>query len=262
MKGAIDIDISSLILFCLLFIIPVLTFKYLRIRKVGDLIISAIRMIVQLSLVGLYLGYIFKLNDFWINLCWIFIMILIANASIMHQIQLSWKKLSFYTIPAYLITVGFVFLCFLIVFDFKVISNSRYIIPLGGMILGNLLRSNVVGLSRFYTSLRRREIEYIQNISLGATLNEAIKPFVKEAYIAAMAPQIATLATIGLVALPGMMTGQILGGSTPITAIKYQIMIMTAIYRTTSISVLLAIQFSKKSAFEEYLRLNRDIFVK
>jgi len=123
------------------------------------------------------------------------------------------------------------------------------------MVLGNILRSNVIGLDRFYSELGRREHEYIHYIFLGASFKEAVKPFLREAFKAAVTPQIATLATIGLVALPGMMTGQILGGSSPSVAIKYQIMIMIAIFVSVSISTFLSIYFSTKLSFDKFGRL-------
>ncbi|MBN1327603.1 MAG: ABC transporter permease [Candidatus Cloacimonetes bacterium] len=260
MNSTYDIPIQSLIFYVFLFIIPVMIFKYLKIRKVKSLIISIARMVFQLSMVGVYLGYIFHLNNIFINIGWIVLMIFVANISILDQSGLSIRKLSYYTIPAYFITVVVVLASFLIIFSTDTIFSARYLIPLGGMVLGNLLRSNIVGLDRFFSELRKRENEYIQYISLGAQRSEAVIPFLREAYKAAMAPQIAGLAIMGLVALPGMMTGQILGGSSPMLAIKYQIMIMTAIFVTTSVSVLLALIFSMNSAFDSFGRFRKDIF--
>jgi putative ABC transport system permease protein len=67
---------------------------------------------------------------------------------------------------------------------------------------------------------------------------------------------------MGLVALPGMMTGQILGGSSPAVAIKYQLMIMVAIFLTSSLSSFLVIMVSSLKSFDAYGRLNKDIFLK
>lgn len=170
-------------------------------------------------------------------------------------------RLLLVTFPAYAISVIFVLASFMIVFPLSTIIHARYLIPLGGMVLGNLLRGNIIGFDRFYTGLQRREYEYIHYVTLGATRWEAVRPFMREAYRAAMAPQIAGMATIGLVALPGMMTGQILGGSTPTVAIKYQIMIMVAIYVTMALSVFLALVASTWVTFDCYGRLRRTFFV-
>ena len=89
---------------------------------------------------------------------------------------------------------------------------------------------------------------------------EATLPFLRDAFQSALAPTVATIATIGLVSLPGMMTGVILGGANPMTAIKYQIAIMLAILSGTAITVFLAIRMTMKNSFTPYGMLDRRIF--
>lgn len=260
MNEAFDISIIKLAFYLLLFTVPVIFFKFLKLKLTKDLIIAIIRMVAQLTLVALYLEYIFKLNNPLINVAWVLVMIIVANIAVIKQGGLTISKIFFHTLPAYLITASFIFLSLLFLFNFEILISARYLIPLIGMVLGNILRSNVVGMDRFYSELDKREHEYIHYISMGARPVEAVKPFIREAFKAAAAPQIATMSTIGLVSLPGMMTGQILGGSSPITAIKYQIVIMTAIFVAVTISVYFAIYFSQKAAFDEYNRLDRSIY--
>ena len=142
----------------------------------------------------------------------------------------------------------------------NVIFSSRYIIPLEGMILGNLLKCNIIGIDRFFSEVRKRKDEYILYVSLGANHNEALKPFWNSAYRAAVKPQLAALSTMGLVALPGMMTGQMLGGSDPVEAVKYQILIMLAIFASASFSVFLNLYYSKKIVFDPFGRVRDNIF--
>lgn len=255
MDGAFDISVLSLLSFLILLTLPVLTFRYLKLKLTRNLIIATSRMIIQLAFVAVYLEYIFKLNSTFVNFAWILIMIFAANMTILRQSGLPLKKFSVYTFLPCAMTVFFILLSFLLVFRPQTLLSARYMVPLAGMLLGNILTSSVVGMERFYSELRKRENEYIQYVSLGASLQEAVKPFLREAYRASMAPQIAGLATMGLVALPGMMTGQILGGSSPTVAIKYQIMIMVAIFVAASSSVVLTISLSKKAAFDELGRL-------
>jgi putative ABC transport system permease protein len=138
--------------------------------------------------------------------------------------------------------------------------DARYLIPIIGMVLGNCLRSNVLSLERFYSSIRKNEKEYMTYLLLGATLREAIRPYLKDAIKAAVAPSIATMATMGIVSLPGMMTGQILGGSLPATAIKYQIGIMICIFTAMVLAAFVNILLSLSVAFDEQQRLNLNIF--
>ncbi len=97
-------------------------------------------------------------------------------------------------------------------------------------------------------------------LPLGALLHEAVRPFVTEACQAALAPSVATMATIGLVSLPGMMTGVILGGAEPMTAIKYQIAIMIAIFSGTAVIVVLGIRLTMHLAFDHYGILKVSVF--
>jgi len=259
---AMKISYLSLFFYLLLLVIPIGILIYLKLRIVRSLIVSVVRMIVQLAFVGLYLEYIFKWDNPLINVLWILVMMVVANQSVLKGSGLKFKVFFLYTIPAFIITMCFSFLTFLIVFDITTIFSARYIIPLGGMVMGNLLKGNIVSLDRFYHSLTHREEEYIYYISLGASRGEALRPFIREALKPALSPYLATLATMGLVSLPGMMTGQILGGASPAVAIQYQIMIMAGIFVASTISTFLGVLFSLTPSIDAYGRVRRDIFIK
>lgn len=258
--GAVKISYLSLFLYLLLIVVPIVIFILLKLRLIWSLLIAVLRMIVQLAFVAIYLEYIFKWNHILINVGWVLIMILVANWSILKQSGLKFKIFALFTGMAYLFSVLFSIITLFIVFDAKSLFSARYLIPIGGMILGNILRGNIVALDRFYHSLRNREEEYIYYIFLGAYRTEALLPFIREALKAAISPFIATVAIMGLVALPGMMTGQILGGASPVVAIQYQVMIMIAIFVTSTLSTLLGILSSILPAFDSHDRLKKHIF--
>jgi putative ABC transport system permease protein len=138
--------------------------------------------------------------------------------------------------------------------------EAKYLVPVGGMLLGNSLRSIIIGLNNFYSGLKKNEKEYLYALTLYNNRIQALKPWFTQSIVAAIAPTLASMATIGLVSLPGMMTGQILGGSIPMVAIKYQIAIMACIFYTEYFSVILSILFSLKSGFNEFDVLNPHIF--
>ena len=92
--------------------------------------------------------------------------------------------------------------------------------------MGNMLSSNVIALNTYYSGLKREQQLYRYLLGNGATRQEAQAPFIRQAIIKSFSPLIANIAVMGLVALPGTMIGQILGGSSPNVAIKYQMMIM------------------------------------
>jgi len=255
-----NIPALNVFLYLFLFSIPFFIFHKLEIKVGIKLGIAVARMATQLVLVGFYLGYIFKLNNLGINLLWVLMMVIVANFSILNQSGLSIKKLGFpvlLAIGSSLILVGS---SFLLIIDWKNFINAQYMIPIIGMLLGNMLRYNIVVLSSFYKMLRERENDYLQFISLGATRNEATKSFMSAAIKNGIMPQIGGIATMGLVTLPGMMTGQILGGADPMVAIKYQIVILTAIFTAGTLSATLAIMTSRRVAFDNLHLLNHTIY--
>ena len=124
-----------------------------------------------------------------------------------------------------------------------------YFIPIRGIILGNMVAAYVIALNVYYGQLERERTLYLYRLGNGASGAEARAPFMKEALKKSFNPTIASMAVMGLISLPGTMTGQILGGSSPNVAIKYHIMLMISIFSSSLISVLLTLYFPKRSTF-------------
>ena len=244
-----------------LLIIPLAILLWMRIPLVGRLLVGAIRMTVQLLLVGFYLQFVFKLNNPWLNVVWVLVMIMVADISVIRGAGLRIQRLVWPLSIALLIGIFVPLLYFLaVILHFQNLFEARFIIPIGGMILGNCLRANIIGVRRFYQSIRQGEKLYCQRLADGATLAEATRPYLRTALEEALSPTLATMATIGIVSLPGMMTGVILGGADPMTAIRYQIAIMIAIFTGTSITILLGILTTRRVAFDSFGMLNKGIF--
>jgi putative ABC transport system permease protein len=132
------------------------------------------------------------------------------------------------------------------------IFNAQYMITIAGMLLGNSLSGNIICINNFYKAIKENQNEYFYALSLSGSKIEALTPYFKNAVSASVNPTIASIETIGLVSLPGMMTGQILGGAIPLTAIKYQIAIMVAILIGRYFSGILSIIFMSFKAFDDY----------
>jgi putative ABC transport system permease protein len=262
MNETLAIPIPALFLFSVMLLFPVAIFRHLRLRLTRDLVISMLRMAVQLGLVAVYLEWVFRLDMLALNVAWVLIMIFVATGSILRQGGLSWRRCLRAVLPAHLLTSLLTLLGFLLVFDLSTLTSARYLVPLMGMVLGNILRSNVVALDRFFSELRANQDMHVQYLTLGASESEAVRPFLRNALRAAVGPQLGTVATMGIVSLPGMMTGQILGGSSPAVAIGYQIMIMISIFTAATVSVFLAVHFARKAAFDRFGRLDESIFLK
>lgn len=257
----VEMDIPSTLSMFALLLIPIGIFIYLKIGMTKELIISAIRMTVQLVMVGLYLKYIFQLNNGLINLVWVIVMMVAANSSILGKSGLKrklffWRTLAGVAVSTLVVSAWFI----LVAIRPEPFYDARYMIPIIGMILGNCQRSNVMSLERFYSGIRKNESEFMTYLMLGATLREATFPYLRTALKSCINPSVSTMATMGIVSLPGMMTGQILGGAMPMAAIKYQIGIMICIFTAMVIAALVNILLSLPVAFDDHQRLRQEIF--
>ena len=238
----IDISFFNLALAYLMFVVPLAIMMWLRLPMVSDTLIAMVRMTLQLLFVGFYLQILFKLNNFLLTGLWLLIMIVVADLSIVRSCGLRLRTVAGEVFISLLVGTLMPLMFFMFfVFQDQNALGAQYVIPISGMILGNCLRADIIGIQTFYESLRRQEKAYILALAQGAGLMEALLPFVRNAFHAALSPTVAAMATIGLVALPGMMTGVILAGGDPMTAIKYQIAIMIAIFTGTTLTVILAV---------------------
>ncbi|PKK90089.1 MAG: ABC transporter permease [Candidatus Wallbacteria bacterium HGW-Wallbacteria-1] len=260
-SSALDIGTTGMILVYVMGLIPLILLAAAGIGMTLEIVKSALKMSLQLLLVGIYLKYIFELQNPWVNLLWIGVMILVANTSILKQAGLKVTTLFPRTMAGLLLgtSVAALFMIGLIVRPTP-LYDAHYLIPITGMILGNCLRGNILSLERFYTGIREGKREYMDSLLMGASRWEAAAPFARKAIRTALAPILSTMATTGVVSLPGMMTGQILGGSFPLVAIKYQIAIMIAIFTAMSLSAVANIIFSMGRGFDDYDLLREDIF--
>ena len=259
----LDIGLPQMALLYGLCLLPWILLWLIGLRLSRDVGISILRMSIQLGLVGIYLKTLFTLNNPWLNGLWILVMLIVADLSILKRAGLKARyfALATFTAIASSILLSTAYLVILVIQPTH-FYDARYIVPLAGMILGNCLQGNVIALERFYTGLRKNENEYLTYLLLGATRWEAVRPYFREAVKAAVNPALAGMATMGLVSLPGMMTGQILGGGEPWTAVKYQIAIMLCIFASTTLACLLNLKFSLNLAFNELDVLKDDVVEK
>ncbi len=258
--GAIDISYKQLAIGLTLLLIPAIIVLKLKLFILKNILISALRMTLQLILVGIFLKYIFALNNPLLNFCWFIVMIFFASLSTIQNSKLNVKLLF---IPIFL-AISLANVVVLLYFNYVIIGltnifDAKYIIAIGGMLLGNSLRANVIGLGNFYSSIKTNENKYQYSVAMGATRFESIRPFLQHSMQASLAPSLASMATMGIVSIPGMMTGQILGGSSPMVAVKYQIAIVIAIFASLSLSTLLSVLFSSPAGFHRDGLMNKNI---
>jgi putative ABC transport system permease protein len=256
----LDIALPKMALLYGLCLLPGLMLWLIGLRINRDIGISILRMSVQLTLVGIYLKTLFNLNNPYLNGLWILMMLIVADLSILRRAGLKARYFALATFTAITFSILFstAYLVILVIQPTH-FYDARYIVPLAGMILGNCLQGNVIALERFYSAIRKNEDEYATYLTLGATRLEAVRPYFRDAIKAAINPTIASMATMGLVSLPGMMTGQILGGSEPWLAVKYQIAIMLCIFTSTTIACIINLKLSLSIAFNAFDVLKDEV---
>ncbi|NCC09766.1 MAG: ABC transporter permease [Bacteroidia bacterium] len=256
--GIIDITYTDLAIGLLLLIIPLFYLWKFKTGLLKATLIGLLRMMIQLFLIGVYLKYLFLWNNAWINFLWVIIMVVVAGQTALARTQLKTKIL---LLPITLgffcsvITVGVYFM--VAVLHLNHIFNAQYFIPIFGIMMGNMLSSNVIALNTYYSGLKREEQLYRYLLGNGATRQEAQAPFIRQAVIKAFSPLIANIAVMGLVAFPGTMSGQILGGATPNVAIKYQIMIMVITFTASMLSLMITISLASRRSFDAYGKLRQ-----
>lgn len=261
--NVVDVSFTRLAAGYGLLTIPMAVLLWYRVPLVAGTVAAIVRMTVQLLFVGLYLQIVFTLDRSWLTGLWLFVMICVADISVVRGCRLRLRRFAVPLFAALLAGTAIPMCYFMgVIVGRSDLIEARFAIPISGMILGNCLRADIIGVRSFYESIRKDEKVFQTALAQGARLTEATRPHMRESCRAALAPTVATMATIGLVALPGMMTGVILGGADPMTAIKYQIAIMIAIVAGTAITVALAIRLTMHSSFTSFGVLDPKIFKK
>lgn len=251
--GTIDISYLSLGVGLLLSAIPLYYLWKYKTRLVKATAIAILRMIVQLLLVGVYMKFLFEWDNPWINALWVIIMVVVASHTAVTRTRLKGKLLFIPMSIGFLfgaISVGFFFLQLVLRIDN--VFQAQYFIPILGTLMGNMLSSNVIALNTYYQGLFREQQLYYYLLGNGASFSEARAPFISQALVKAFSPLIANMAVMGLVALPGTMIGQILGGSSPNVAIKYQMMIIIINFAASMLSLIITIKLSSRHTFDDY----------
>jgi putative ABC transport system permease protein len=127
--------------------------------------------------------------------------------------------------------------------------DPQYVIPLAGMIVGNAMTGVSLGVVRLMDGVTTQRASIETALMLGATPKVATRQIVRKAFDAALLPTINSMVGIGIVSLPGMMTGQILAGTSPLIAIRYQIAIMLGIMGSVAFSVLILVEWGYRTFF-------------
>jgi len=215
---------------------------------------AALRTIVQLTLIGFVLEWIFAVQSWPVILAIGVVMTSVAAFSAVgrvdHQLPLM-KINSVISVfsSAWLVTAITLFA--IIGYDGWKDYPAQYVIPFLGLVLGNTLNGISLGMDKLGDQLKRRRGEIELILSLGGTRWEAGRSSVRNAVRTGMIPILNSMLVVGLVSLPGVMTGQLLAGASPVEAVKYQIVIMFIIAAGTAMGTISVVLLSYQRVFNK-----------
>lgn len=247
----VNIQLWQFSLIYLLLLIVLFIMKKCRIQQSKLLVIASIRMTVQLIIAGLLLTYIFKNPQPLFTITYVIIMLIFTIKRILSKNKTLNKQFKYAVIFAMIFSSLPIIIFFVCIVIGESLFNPQYMITISGMILGNAMTGVSLGINTFNKlfSEQRGKMEVLLN--LGASPKKILEPMVNYSLETALLPTLNSMLGMGIVALPGMMTGQILSGTLPSTAILYQIAIMIAICAVVCLSVFLSLYFGYKSLYND-----------
>lgn len=252
MNSMNNISIISLFISSSLVVIALFFSYWQNLKLEKEIIVGVLRAIVQLSIVGYVLEYVFGYkNPIFTTLLLAFMIFNAAyNASkrgksIKNGLFISYVSIAFGTTLTLLILVA----------SGTIQYEAYQIIPIGGMIIGNSMVALGLCYKQIQAEFKDKRDEVETKLSLGADIRTSSINIIRDSIKTGMMPTIDSAKTLGIVSLPGMMTGLILAGSSPLEAIKYQIMVTFMLMSTTSISSFIACYLSYKSFFNHKKQL-------
>jgi putative ABC transport system permease protein len=211
-----------------------------------DIVFGSVRAFVQLVAVGYVLEFIFNTKSIWLVVASVALMIIVAAYTSSKQAE-HFKRgftISIISLSAgSLVTLGLMLVLKIIT------SEARYIIPLASMIISNSMYSVSITFNRIGSDMKNNQLAIETSLSLGKNWRTASRPFYRESIKAGMISVLNFLKTVGIVALPGAMTGMILAGVSPLKAVLIQLIVAYMLLSSISISAIISAELSVRKFF-------------
>lgn len=249
-RSYIDLSYLQLVLASLLIVVTGVISILMRLGLTRRLFLAAVRMVVQLLLVGLVLQSVFASRRWEFVLAVMLAMSVVAGVAAVQRSNRRYPGVWLNSVLSVFCSSWIVVVIALSgILGVKPWYSAQYAIPLMGMILGNALSGVSLALDRFGEELvsHRDQVETL--LALGANRREAARHAIRRAVSTGMIPTINVMVVAGIVTMPGTMTGQLLAGVDPVAAVKYQIVIMFLLAAATTIAIAGAVLLSSRNLF-------------
>lgn len=219
------------------FIIITLAISYhQKVKLEKEILIGAVRAALQLTLIGYVLLWVFGADSWLFIGLMVLIMIAVATQNAAKRgagIKKAWLPIAVALTSTELFSIGLMLALGILK------PSAKEIIPVSGMIIGNAMVVSGLFINRLLSEVKNRRGEVLEILSYGATARQSLTFILRDSVKAGMIPTIDAMKTMGLVQLPGMMTGLILAGADPLQAVKYQILIVFALTSTAALTTLI-----------------------
>lgn len=258
MKGIINLGIGQVALSFVFVLVVLAIIKARGILREKEILIASVRMTIQLIFTGYILAYVFKNPHPAVTILIMLVMEAFAVYTIYQKFKgkLSGKLKKAIAVAMTAGTLSCILYFLLVVVRINPWYDPQYFIPIAGMIVGNSMTGISLGLKSMIEGMTTQKSLVEESLVLGATPKAATKSILDSSFDAAIMPTINSMVSMGIVILPGMMTGQILSGTVPTTAVTYQIAIMFGILGAVSLSVIILLQLGYHTFFNEEEQLN------
>ncbi len=257
MNGIIDLSVAQLMLAYVFVVFVLFIVRMKGIKREKEILLSSVRMTLQLMFTGYLLLYIFSNPSPQLTIAIIAVMESFAVYTVFRKFK---GRLSVGLKRVIAVSMGVGTISCIVYFLLVVVRiypwyDPQYFIPIAGMMIGNSMTGISIGVNSLVEGMTVKRAIVEEALILGASPQEASRNIVNGAFDAAILPTINSMLGMGIVFLPGMMTGQILSGTIPTTAITYQIAIMLGILGSVSSTVLIMLQFGYRTFFNRESQL-------
>lgn len=236
-------------------VIPLILAKNLNLNLEKDIIIATVRSIVQLLAVGFVLSFVFDSK----STLFIILMVMLMIVAATHNVRKKGRKIKGITwkVASTLIFIEIITQSILLGFQI-VPATAQYIISISGMVVGNAMVLSILFLNRFTAEIEGSKDETELILSLGGTPKQAINRQLRTAIKTSMIPTIESQKTMGLVQLPGMMSGQIIAGADPLQAVQFQLLIIFLLLTNAAVTSIMLGYLSFPTLFNERMQPVRE----
>ncbi len=236
---------------------------YYRLGVTRTLLVSSVRLVVQLLLIGYVLTFLFSGGHLGYVVAMAAVMLLVAAREIMARQKRrlkGWRSFGVGAATLFVSSFAIALFGLLVVVRPEPWYLPQYAIPLLGMIMSNTMSAISLSMDRLTEALHDNRGIVEQRLALGETARTAILPYKRDCIRTGIMPVVNSMATAGIVSLPGMMTGQILAGADPTQAVNYQIIIWFLIAGGVGFGMVAALRMLEARLFDERQRLRLDRF--